>query len=63
MYSKELQLIPKKKISQYRRDAYRMYGKARVKWAWRKAILKPPLRDDGLSPTPRRTPNDLIPPA
>jgi hypothetical protein len=63
MYAKELQLIPKRRISRYRKEAYRMYGKARAKWAWRKAILKPPLRDDGLPPPPHRTMNDLLPPA
>jgi hypothetical protein len=62
MYAKELQLIPKKRLSKYRKDAYRMYGKAQTKLAWRKAILRPPLRDDGLPP-PHRTLNDLLPEA
>jgi hypothetical protein len=63
MYAKELQLTPRKKLTQYRETAYRLWGKSRVKWAQKRARLKPPDRGDG-RPSPRhKTMNDLLPQA
>jgi hypothetical protein len=61
MYAKELKLVPHKKLTKYRDLAYRRCGKARVKWTWRKARLKPPEREDGRPPPPHKTMNDLLP--
>jgi hypothetical protein len=36
IYAKELKPVPKKKITQYREIAYRLWGVSRVKWARRK---------------------------
>jgi hypothetical protein len=47
MYAEELKLVSKKKLTKYREIAYRLWDKSRVKWAWRKARLKSPERDDG----------------
>jgi hypothetical protein len=62
-YAKELKLVPHKKLTRYRELAYRMWGKASVTLAWRKARLKPPERADGLPPPPHKTMNDLLPEA
>jgi hypothetical protein len=63
MYAKEPKLVREKKFKHHRQLAYNMYGKARVKWAWRKARFKSPERADGLPPPPHKTRNDLLPQA
>jgi hypothetical protein len=50
-------------MKKFREKAYRLWGKSRVKWAWRKARLKPPERNDGRPPPPHQTMNDLLPQA
>jgi hypothetical protein len=60
IYAKELNLVPHKRLTRYRDLVYRLWGKARVEWAWRKARLKPPERDDGMPPPPHQTAHYLL---
>jgi hypothetical protein len=62
-HAKELKLLPHEKLTRYRRLAYNRFGKARVKLAWRKVILKPPEREVGLPPPRHQTMNDRLPQA
>jgi hypothetical protein len=61
-YAKELHLVPKKRLMKYRQAAYAIWGKAKIKCAWRHAELRQPDRTDG-PPHRKHTMNELMPEA